>query len=102
MRALILAVLATAPAAAAEPQPAPGRYCAPGLPDISISPGAGAGIDLMDCRSVKISGGRLRSPSCYGMGGAAVSYDTDLVILPGGELLHDGVRFRRRDRGPCP
>ena len=98
MRAFLALLLATAPAAAMEP--APGRYCPIGidLPGISIGPAPRtAGIDLMDCRRVTISGGRLRSPSCFGMGGAEVPYDVDLIVEPGGTLLHDGARFRR-----CP
>lgn len=98
MRALILAILVTAPAAAAEP--VPGRYCPIGrdLPDITIGPAPGtAGIDLMDCQRVTYPAGRLRSPLCYGMGGAKVPYDVDLVVEPDGTLLHDGARYRR-----CP
>ncbi|ACB78371.1 MULTISPECIES: hypothetical protein [Methylorubrum] len=98
MRALFLALLATAPAAAAEPQPAPGRYCAAGqdLPGISIGPGRGVGIDLMDCPIATIARGRVRAARCYGMGGAEVPYDADLVVRPDGSLEHDGALFR-----PC-
>lgn len=100
MRAFLALLLATAPAVAGERQPAPGRYCAQGvdMPTISIGPRPGqAGIDLMDCRKVTISAGRLRSPSCYGMGGAQAPYDVDLVIEADGTLIHDGARYRR-----CP
>ncbi|MBI1689499.1 hypothetical protein D9Y22_12330 [Methylorubrum sp. DB1722] len=90
-------MLATAPAAAAESSPAPGRYCAVGvdLPDITVGPGRGVGIDLMDCPSATIAGGRVRAARCYGMGGAEVSYDTDLALRPDGSLLHDGAVYRR-------
>ncbi|WP_411901495.1 hypothetical protein [Methylorubrum thiocyanatum] len=100
MRALLALLLATAPAVAADRQPSPGRYCPIGidLPDISIGPEPGtAGVDLMDCSRVTFSAGRLRSPSCYGMGGALVPYDVDLVVEADGTLLHDGARYRR-----CP
>ncbi|BAU90598.1 MULTISPECIES: hypothetical protein [Methylobacteriaceae] len=99
MRALFLvALLAAAPAAAADRQPAPGRYCAAGvdLPGITIGPGPEVGIDLMDCPVATISGGRVRAPRCFGMGGAEVSYDTDLVVREDGALEHDDVTFR-----PC-
>lgn len=102
MRALFLAVLAAGSAAAAESQPTPGRYCAPGLSTIEIGPGRGVGIDLMDCPSATIAGGRVRAPRCYGMGGAEVSYDTDLVVRADGSLLHDGAVYRWRERGLCP
>lgn len=104
MRALILAVLlAAVPAAAADRQPVPGRYCAVGvdLPDISIGPGRGVGIDLMDCPVATIARGRVRSRRCYGMGGAVVPYDVDLRRLPDGSLEHDGAVYRRVDRGLC-
>ncbi len=100
MRAVLALLIAIAPAAAGERQPAPGRYCSQGidLPEVSIGPEPGtAGIDLMDCTKVKIAHGRLRSPSCYGMGGALVPYDVDLVVEADGTLLHDGARYRR-----CP
>lgn len=99
MRAVILALLlATATAAAAEPRPVSGRYCAVGvdLPQISIGPGPGVGIDLMDCPAATIAGGRVRAPRCFGMGGAEVPYDVDLVVRPDGTLLHDGAVYR-----PC-
>ncbi|ARO54031.1 hypothetical protein B2G69_07645 [Methylorubrum zatmanii] len=97
MRLLALA-LAAARAAAAEPRPAQGRYCAVGvdLPGISIGPGAAVGIDLMDCPSVRIAGGRVRAARCYSPGGAEVSYDTDLAVRPEGALEHDGAVYR-----PC-
>lgn len=104
MRAVPLALLlATATAAAAEPQPAPGRYCSVGvdLPDISIGPGRGVGIDLMDCPVATIARGRVRSRRCYGMGGAEVPYDVDLRLLPDGSLEHDGAVYKRIDRGLC-
>ncbi|GEP03811.1 MULTISPECIES: hypothetical protein [Methylobacteriaceae] len=96
MRTFLALVLAVAPAAA-EPRPAPGRYCAVGqdLPDISIGPGRGVGIDLMDCATATIADGRVRAPRCFGMGGAEVPYDTDLVVCPDGSLEHDGAVFRR-------
>lgn len=103
MRALTLAALLAAAPAAAGPQPAPGRYCSVGqdLPDISIGPGSGVGIDLMDCPVAVIADGRVRSRRCYGMGGAEVPYDADLAVRPDGSLLHDGAVYRRIDRGLC-
>jgi len=97
MRALSLVALLAAAPAVAGPQPAPGRYCAVGqdLPDISIGPGRGVGIDLMDCPVAEISGGRVRAPRCWGMGGTEVPYDVDLVVRPDGSLEHDGAVFRR-------
>jgi hypothetical protein len=104
MRSLLacLAAVAAGPVVAGG-LPAPGVYCPQGadVPAISVDAG-GIGIDLLDCKHPRISGGRLRADRCYANGGSVVPYDTDLVILPGGDLQHDGVRFRRRDRGPCP
>lgn len=98
--ALALAALAGGPAVAGG-LPAPGIYCPSGVdvPAISVH---GAGVDLLDCQRPRISGGRLRAERCFANGGSEVPYDTDLAIAPNGELIHDGVRFRRRDRGPCP
>ncbi|GJE33640.1 hypothetical protein [Methylobacterium isbiliense] len=79
------------------PLPAPGRYCAPGMPDITIGPGPDVGIDLMDCRHATIPGGRVRAARCYGMGGAEVPYDVDLVVRSDGALEHDGTVYSR----PC-
>lgn len=102
MRLLALAALAVTPAAAGG-LPAPGVYCPVGVdvPAIVVD-GTGVGIDLLDCQSPQISGGRLRARRCFANGGTVVPYDTDFQVLPGGDLQHDGIRFRRRDRGPCP
>jgi hypothetical protein len=100
VRALTLIALLAAAPAAAEPQPVPGRYCAVGqdLPTIEVGSGPGeVGIDLMDCRRATFGGGRVRSPQCYGMGGAEVPYDVDLVVRPDGTLEHDGTVYGR----PC-
>lgn len=105
MRALaILATLSAGPAVASgSTWPADGVYCPSGtdVPAIVVE-GRGIGIDLLDCPRARLSGGRLRADRCYANGGSTVPYDTDLAILPGGNLLHDGVKFRRRARGPCP
>jgi hypothetical protein len=97
-----LAAIAAGPVVAGG-LPAPGVYCPVGsdVPAIAVD-GAGVGIDLLDCRGARLSGGRLRADRCYANGGVEVPYDTDFALLPGGDLQHDGVRFRRRDRGPCP
>ncbi|TXM72183.1 hypothetical protein FV226_13215 [Methylobacterium sp. WL12] len=102
-RTLIIALLLAVPTAAAA-QPAPGRYCAPGLPDVTIGPAPGMlGIDLMDCRGAAYRAGQVSAPHCYGMGGAETSYDTDLAIEPGGDLTHDGARYRLQPPGRlCP
>lgn len=102
MRLLALAALAATPAVAGG-LPAPGVYCPQGsdVPAISVD-GTSVGVDLLDCEDARISGGRLRAKRCWANGGAPVAYSTDLAILPGGDLLHDGVKFRRRARGPCP
>lgn len=71
------------------------------MPAISVD-GTSVGVDLLDCRRPRISGGRLWAERCFANGGSTVPYDTDLVIAPDGTLLHDGVRFRRRAQGPCP
>lgn len=104
MRSLLacLAAVAAGPAAAGW-LPAPGVYCPVGVDVPAISAhGTSVGIDLLDCRRPRISGGRLRAQQCFANGGTAVPYDTDLQVLPGGDLQHDGVLFRRRDWGPCP
>ncbi len=104
MRSLLacLAAVAAGPVVAGG-LPAPGVYCPQGsdVPAISVH-GAGVGIDLLDCPRARLSGGRLRADRCYANGGSEVPYDTDLAIAPNGDLLHDGARFRRRSRGPCP
>lgn len=106
MRSLLacLAALAAGPAlAVGSTWPADGVYCPSGtdVPAIVVE-GRGIGIDLLDCPHARLSGGRLRADRCYANGGSEVAYTTDLVILPDGMLLHEGVRFRRRARGPCP
>lgn len=105
MRALaILATIAAGPAlAGGSAWPADGVYCPSGtnVPAIVVE-GRGIGIDLLDCPRPRLSGGRLRADRCYANGGSQVPYDTDLAIAPNGDLIHDGVTFRRRDRGPCP
>ncbi|KQU31083.1 hypothetical protein ASG63_16420 [Methylobacterium sp. Leaf94] len=106
MRALVLIALLAGPAAAEAFQPPSGLYCPEGadVPAVVIGPGPGeVGIDLMECHGARISGGRVTSRQCYGNGGTAVPYEAELVLLPSGVLLHDGVRFRRRPAGgPCP
>ncbi|SFU93463.1 hypothetical protein SAMN02799631_03244 [Methylobacterium sp. 174MFSha1.1] len=104
MRAVaILATLSAGPAlASGSTWPAAGVYCPSGtdVPAIVVE-GRGIGIDLLDCPLARLSGGRLRADRCYANGGSEVPYDTDLTVMPDGTLLHEGVQFRRRDRGPC-
>ncbi len=102
MRALILSLLLATPVAA-DPVPAPGLYCPVGRPvmPIVVGPGGTVGIDSLECHGARIAGGRLSSSRCYGNGGRPVPYDTELAPLPGGGLLHDGVRYRRQ-ASPCP
>jgi hypothetical protein len=105
MRSLLacLAAVSAGPAlAGGSTWPADGVYCPSGtdVPAIVVE-GRGIGIDLLDCQKPRLSGGRLRADRCWANGGTVVPYDTDLQVLPGGDLQHDGVRFRRRDRGPC-
>ncbi|MCJ2057299.1 hypothetical protein MKL09_12115 [Methylobacterium sp. J-048] len=103
MTRTLIALLVAMPVAAAA-QPAPGRYCAPGLPDITVGPAPGTlGIDLMDCRGAVYVGGQVTAPHCYGISGAEVPYDTDLAVEPGGDLIHDGTRYRPQPPGRlCP
>lgn len=61
----------------------------------------GMGIDGLDCKSVRLSRGRVTSARCYANGGSVVPYDTDLLVLPSGAMLHDSVLFRRWT-GPLP
>ncbi|KQU17545.1 hypothetical protein ASG63_08520 [Methylobacterium sp. Leaf94] len=102
MRALILSLLLATPAAA-DPIPAPGLYCPVGrdVTAIVVEPGGVVGIDSLECHGVRLAAGRLSSRRCYGNGGRPVPYDTELFVLPGGGLLHDGVRYRRQ-AGRCP
>lgn len=106
MRVLALIALLAGPAAAEAFQPPPGLYCPEGadVAAIVIGPEPGVvGIDLLECRSTRIAGGRVTSRRCYGNGGSVVPYEAELVLLPSGVVLHDGVRFRRRpEGGPCP
>jgi hypothetical protein len=107
MRSVILAALAalSTPALAREPLPAPGLYCPVGqdvLP-ILVGPNGDVGIDGMDCRSAAWDGATVRSRRCHGNGGPAVGYEAELVRLPTGRLLHDGVQFRLyTGPRPCP
>ncbi|TXN47422.1 hypothetical protein FV233_04800 [Methylobacterium sp. WL7] len=102
---MALAVLAS-PVLADTPRPAPGLYCPVGgeaaMP-ISVQPGGGMGIDGLDCSTVDLAGGRARSGACYANGGSIVDLDVDLVVRPDGDLVHNGIRFRRHPgRPPCP
>lgn len=84
--------------------PPPGVYCPSyGEQAFSIVVGedGGLGIDSLDCRAVRLSHGRVTSARCYANGGSIVPYDTDLVVLPSGSMLHDSVVFRLR-KGPLP
>lgn len=85
--------------------PEPGLYCPVGenVMPISIGPGRRMGIDGLDCEGVRLEGGQVLSPSCVSNGGHRVTYTTDLVVLPSGAMVHDGVTFRLRNgRPPCP
>ena len=110
MRTLIVAALAAIalPAAAEDVTwllPPAGLYCPAGkdVMPIRIRENGGMVIDGLACESVRLEGGRVWSSACVGNGGAAVDYDTDLVVSPSGALTHDGVRFLRRGgAAPCP
>ncbi|MGU3545776.1 hypothetical protein [Methylobacterium sp. A52T] len=109
MRILAIAAVAASlvvPAAADDTWllPEEGVYCPANhenvLP-IVVGPRGGLGIDGLDCPTVRLSRGRVRSPMCWSNGGSEAPYETDLLILPSGSMLHDGVLFRRW-RGPLP
>lgn len=110
MRNLILAaaVAALATPSLAEDATAllqPGFYCPVGanVMPITVDEDGGMGIDSLDCERVRLEGGMVISPSCVTNGGNRVVYQTDLMVLPSGALVHDGVTFRRLDgRPPCP
>lgn len=105
--ALALALAVTAVPAAADTAwllPGAGVYCPSAgeavLPIVVMEDG-GLGIDGLGCKSVRLSHGRVTSARCYANGGSVVPYDTDLVVLPSGAMLHDSVVFRLR-KGPLP
>ena len=103
--ATALAFLAT-PAAADETWllPPDGVYCpsnGENLYAIVVGPHGGLGIDGLDCPTVRLSRGRVRSASCFANGGSEAPYETDLLILPSGAMLHDSVLYRLR-KGPLP
>ena len=107
-------ILAAAVAALATPSlaedatfllPEPGFYCPVGadVMPIRIHPGRRMVIDSLDCENVRLEGGQVLSASCMSDGGHRVTYATDLVVLPSGAMVHDGVTFRLRNgRPPCP
>jgi hypothetical protein len=109
MRIIALAAVAASlavPAAADETWllPEAGIYCpahGENVLPISITPTHGMGIDGLDCPTVRLSRGRVRSPMCWANGGSRVDLDTDLLVLPSGSMIHDSVVFRRW-RGPLP
>lgn len=111
MRARLLAATLAAlstPAAAEDTTwllPAPGLYCPIGaevLP-LNVTPDGGMGIDGLDCENVRLEGGRARSGACVSDGGHSLDYDTDLLVLPSGSMIHDGVTFRLwREPRPRP
>lgn len=100
-RFLIALMLATP--AAADPLPPAGFYCPIGrdIMPIIVDVGGTVGIDSLECRKARLAGGRLTSRTCYANGASVSSVDLELVVLPGGGLLHDGVRYRRQV-GRCP
>jgi hypothetical protein len=109
MRTLLLAAAAIATPSFAEDTtwllPQPGIYCPVGrnvLP-LQIDEAGGMGIDGLDCERVRLEGGKVRSQLCYSNGGHIFVYETDLIVLPDGNMVHDGITFRRRRAGPpCP
>ena len=103
MTRFLIALLLATPAAA-DPLPPAGFYCPVGrdVMPIIVEPNGTVGIDSLECRGAKLSGGRLTSRRCYANGASVSSVDLELIPLPGGGgLLHDGVRYRRQV-GRCP
>lgn len=103
MLAAFLALLLATPAAA-DPLPPAGFYCPIGrdIMPIIVDVDGTVGIDSLECRGARLSGGRLTSRTCYASGSSVSSVDVELIPLPGGGgLLHDGVRYRRQV-GRCP
>ncbi|MBE7199469.1 MAG: hypothetical protein INR70_16935 [Parafilimonas terrae] len=83
----------------------PGLYCPVerNVPSILVGEDGGIGIDLLDCDRARLEGSVVLSPSCVANGDARFPYQTDLVVLPSGAMVHDGVTFRRLGgRPPCP
>lgn len=87
------------------PWPVPGLYCPVGKDVYAIlveRPGT-IGIDGLDCQSARWDGARVTARRCYANGGSQVTLDAELVVLPTGRILHDGVQFRRyTGPRPCP
>ncbi|MGU3665678.1 hypothetical protein ACLBX9_15975 [Methylobacterium sp. A49B] len=105
--ALTLAAL-TVPAAADTTWllPKSGVYCpvhGEQVLPLVVGDDGGLGIDGLDCQAVRLKHGHVTSAKCYANGGSVVPYDTDLLVLPSGAMLHDSVVFRRwTGRLPCP
>ncbi|SDM53055.1 hypothetical protein SAMN05216360_102355 [Methylobacterium phyllostachyos] len=84
--------------------PPDGVYCPAKGQDIYaivVGPNGGLGIDGLDCPVVTLSRGRVRSPKCWANGDSEAPYETDLLILPSGSMVHGSVLFRRWT-GPLP
>lgn len=109
MRALALAAALSAlatPAAAGDTTwllPEAGLYCPAGadVMPLMVTPRGGMLVDGLDCAAVRLEGGRVRSDACVANGGSRSAYDTDLLVLPSGSMVHGGVTFRRYT-GPRP
>ncbi|MCJ2074469.1 hypothetical protein MKK68_02180 [Methylobacterium sp. E-016] len=97
-----LALALAAGAAVAGERPRAGFYCpADSTLPISVDVGEpGLGIDGVDCAAPRYARGRVTAPRCYSNGGSASPLDTDLAILPGGALRHDGRVYAPRPPGP--
>lgn len=110
MRSLLLAAAVAAIATPSLAEDAtwllqPGLYCPVerNVQPILVGPRPGMGIDGLDCATVRFEGSRIRAKGCYADGGSRVDYDTDLLVLPSGALVHDGTIFRRYEGPrPCP
>lgn len=112
MRTLVTAIVLAAIAVPATADtswmlPAPGVYCPsnhePVLP-LVVGEDGGLGVDGLDCQPpVRLRYGLASARRCYANGGSEVPYETDLLVLPSGAMLHDSVVFRLwKGKLPCP
>lgn len=107
MRALVLlAALSTAGAPTPQTRPAPGWYCPIGVGNpisIDVPKRGEGGIDGMACYGLSFRPGVIRGAKCYGnhFDDEGSPFETDLFIRDNGDIVHDGVTYRRYD-GPMP